>query len=177
MNIKLDFLWTHLEATSLLLSYPKAVVLLHFRSELFLTMNVCSNRTWSLPPLSLRRKPLKLFRFPLFVVLGEKQPDFAVVCLKINLDNKENVTTEKGSLLLRLSKKCWRCRQQGSHFFYPVKFPDFSLPFSWFPKIFPWFFLSLHQDILVKKTPIFILFKCALFSAISWQLLRKGFTV
>ena len=50
---------------------------------------------------------------------------------------------------------------QGSHFFYPVKFPDFSLTFPWFPKIFPRFFLSLHQDTLVKKT-IFILFKCGL---------------
>ena len=30
-------------------------------------------------------------------------------------------------------------KTQGSHFFYPVKFPDFSLTFPWFPKNFPWF--------------------------------------
>ena len=42
--------------------------------------------------------------------------------------------------------------------FYPVKFPDFP----WFPKIFPWLFHSFHQDILVKKTNIFILLKCGL---------------
>ena len=50
------------------------------------------------------------------------------------------------------------CKQsQGSHFFYPVKFPDFSLTFPWFPMSFPWFFLSFHQDILVKKTYLFFL--------------------
>ena len=66
---------------------------------------------------------------------------------------------------------------QGSHFFYPVKFPDFSLTFPWFLKIFPWFFLSFHQDILVKKTYLFFL-NVALVTlvyaniAISQQLLR-----
>ena len=29
------------------------------------------------------------------------------------------------------------CSEQGSHFIYPMKFPDFSLTFPWFPKIFP----------------------------------------
>ena len=38
----------------------------------------------------------------------------------------------------------------GFPLFYPVKFPDF-------PKIFPRFFLSFHEDILVKKTYLFFL--------------------
>ena len=49
----------------------------------------------------------------------------------------------------------------GFPLFYPIKFPDFSLTFPWFPKIPPWFFLSFHQDILAKRT-IFIFFKCGL---------------
>ena len=53
-------------------------ILLHFQHN----KKMSNNCTWSLPPLSLRRKPLKLFRFPLLVVLGEKHPDFVVVCLK-----------------------------------------------------------------------------------------------
>ena len=70
---------------------------------------------------------------------------------------------------------------QGSYFFNPVKFPDFSLTFPWFRKSFPWFFLSFHQDILVKKTYLFFLnvalvtlvyANIASLSAISWQLLR-----
>ena len=63
-----------------------------------------------------------------------------------------------------------------------VRVPTFfvlsnSLIFTWFPKSFPWFFLSFHQDILVKKTYLFFL-NVALVTlvyaniAISWQLLR-----
>ena len=40
---------------------------------------------------------------------------------------------------------------QGSHFFYPTKFPDFSLISYEFSLIF----LSFHQNILVKKTYLF----------------------
>ena len=60
----------------------------------------------------------------------------------------------------------------------PTSFiPSNSLIFPWFPKSFPWFFLSFHQDILVKKTYLFFL-NVALVTlvyaniAISWQLLR-----
>ena len=70
--------------------------------------------------------------------------------------------------------------KQGSLFFNPVK------TFPCFPKIFPWFFLSFHQDILVKKNT-FILFKCGLsdislckyylIKCNSLKLLKKGFTV
>ena len=64
----------------------------------------------------------------------------------------------------------WAPPRQGSHFFYPIKFPDFSLTF-------PWFFLSFHQDILVKNLYLFFL-NVALVTllhaniVISWQFLR-----
>ena len=45
-------------------------------------------------------------------------------------------------------------RTQGSHFCYPMKFPDF-------PRFSPDFYLYFHQDILANKN-IFILFKCGL---------------
>ena len=73
----------------------------------------------------------------------------------------------------------WR-NQQGSHFFIPSN----SLTFPWFLKIFLWFFISFHQDILVKKTYLFFLnvalvttvyANIASLSAISWQFLKKRF--
>ena len=82
---------------------------------------------------------------------------------------------------IHLKNLNWVIHIQGSHFFNPVKFPDFSLTFPWFRKSFPWFFLSFHQDILVKKTYLFFLnvalvtlvyANIASLSAISWQLLR-----
>ena len=64
----------------------------------------------------------------------------------------------------------------GFPFFYPVKFPDFP----WFPKIFPWFFLSFHQENFSKKTLFsdislwkYCLIKCNFLTAPG----KKGFIV
>ena len=71
----------------------------------------------------------------------------------------------------------WYAFDWKAFLFYPIKFPDFSLTFNWFPKSFPWLFPSFHQDILVKKPYLFFL-NVALVTlvyaniAISWQLLR-----
>ena len=69
-----------------------------------------------------------------------------------------------------------------SYYYYRVPtffIPSNSLIFPWFPKSFPWFFLSFHQDILVKKNPTYLFFlNVALVTlvyaniTISWQLLR-----
>ena len=50
----------------------------------------------------------------------------------------------------------------------------------WFPKIFPWFFLSFHQDIEKKilftyGLVILVYANIASLSAISWHLLKKSF--
>ena len=51
----------------------------------------------------------------------------------------------------------WRGRHHKAVGFPLFFIPSNSLIFPWFPKIFPWFFLSFHQDILVKKTCLFFL--------------------
>ena len=53
-----------------------------------------------------------------------------------------------------LNREAMSITRAGFPLFYPIKFPDFSLTF-------PWFFLSFHQDISVKKKT-FIFFKCGL---------------
>ena len=59
--------------------------------------------------------------------------------------------------------KCYPAQNKFKYSGFPLFFiPSNSLTFPWFPKIFPWFFLSFHQDILVKKKNILILFKCGL---------------
>ena len=76
---------------------------------------------------------------------------------------------------------------QGSHFIYPIKFPEFSLTFPWFPKIFPWlFFYFLLRHFSQKRAYLFFLnvalvtlvyANIASLSAISWQFLKERFYI